>query len=199
MAFGNYKSFSLVFLAVAALAFASNDAEAQVNPFCNTATDKALCTSMVNEAKTQKEATVNAISFTLEKAKLMKPMVDGLMGTLPKILSLVSKDSLVQTCNDNYESTVDDLAGAIEDINTGDKFNSVPTKLSAVGLTDCADSLKDFNVVSPLGKLNDEINNYASSCLAVARQITSACKHGYEDFVSCGCFDWPSISVASEP
>ncbi|KAK3028219.1 hypothetical protein RJ639_039502 [Escallonia herrerae] len=179
MAFGNYKSFSLAILAVVALAFASNAAEAQVNPFCNTATDKALCTSMVNGAKTQKEATVNAINFTLEKAKLMKPMVDGLTGTLPKILSLVSKDSLVQTCNENYESLIEDLVGAIEDIKTGDKFNSVPTKLSAVGLTDCADSLKDFSVVSPLGKLNDEINNYASSCLAVARQIKELKKECY--------------------
>ncbi|CAK9158148.1 unnamed protein product [Ilex paraguariensis] len=171
MASKTQNSLSLVSLAIVTLVFATNAHQQpdSVNPFCNTATDKAFCTALVHEAKTWNEATMNAITGTLERATRVKKIVDGLNSALPSVKK-DSKELILSTCSESYQYMLDNLHGALEDLKSGDKV-SLNEKLSSASFSDCTNGLKQFHIASPLASFNDELLKFIDNCLAVSRQV----------------------------
>ncbi|KAL3511319.1 hypothetical protein ACH5RR_030720 [Cinchona calisaya] len=176
-----HNSFSQVLFATMILILASNGkAKATLDSsFCaqtNAGEERVLCNTLVNGATTWNAALSNVIDGALKQVKPIKPIIDDLGKNLPSSLRQVSKDSIVETCKESYESVVDEFNGALGNIKTGDKFGSINTQLSAAlsSLTECVDALGEFGVdAGELKKFQSILEKYASLSLAVSSTKTT--------------------------
>ncbi|KAI3452697.1 hypothetical protein Pfo_009361 [Paulownia fortunei] len=170
------KKFNYLFVAAATLlllgAAQSHLAEASkfvgVNPFCRTASYRRICTQMVKGAVNWHDASVNAMKTTLELAKrikdlvpLVKPAIDHLE---PK-----SRDSIMKTCNEDFDGIVDDIEVSLQALEADD-IGTVRSHLSGALTSDCADALKEFGADFPLSKFAGHLTRNVDNCLAVVMQ-----------------------------
>ncbi|CAA2960227.1 pectinesterase inhibitor-like [Olea europaea subsp. europaea] len=134
----------LLFLAMAAILFLAQSTQAQepVNEFCKTASHKILCTKMVNGAKTMHDASKNAIENTLNAAKKLQAM-SNLIGPVLSRLKPVTKDSILSTCVEDFETTVDDLERSLQALEEKDE-GTLLTHLSAAYNSDCTDAFQEM-------------------------------------------------------
>nr|GMD24656.1 polygalacturonase At1g48100 [Ipomoea batatas] len=141
----------------------------KINPFCQTATSKRLCTRMVGGASTLHDASANAIKATLKLAKEIESMSVG--AVIPAVAKLkgVTKDSILETCHDSFENAVDDLNISLQALDADDHM-AVMTRLSAALPSDCGDALKEFGVSFPLQNIVKFYARYLDSALAVVSQ-----------------------------
>ena len=173
MASKRYQSFSLVFLAMVTLIL-TQSAEARfrgINQFCKTSDYRALCTRMVHGAASLREATANAIHSALGLATQMQSMIHLIEPTLVD-LPPQSKDSIIQTCKENFDSSVDNLNQALQYLSAGDS-NSMNSYLSAVTTSDCSDGFQQLGALIPdkLAKIVGLLDREVSNCLAVSLQV----------------------------
>lgn len=172
----NHVSFSQMFLTTMILILASNGkAKAGADsPFCaktNPGPERDLCNSLVNGAKTWNAALSNVIHAALKEVEPVKPLIDGLGEKLPSSLRQISKDSIVETCQESYANVIDEFNGALQSIKNGDKKKALNFQLSAAlsSLSDCTDGLGEFGVSSPdISRFQAILEKYASLSLAVS-------------------------------
>ncbi|XP_073131258.1 uncharacterized protein [Henckelia pumila] len=165
-----------LFLAAAALLLCvtqTPSAEArrlfEVNAFCRTSSHPQLCTKMVNGAKNWHDASANAMKSTLAVAKrlqsmapLLKPAVAG--------LQKISRDSIMDTCIEDFDSIVSDLEVSIKALDENDK-GTLLVHLSAAYNSDCEDALNEFGADFPMSKIAGYLAKEVDNCLAVVQQI----------------------------
>ncbi|KAL2242861.1 UNVERIFIED_CONTAM: hypothetical protein Sindi_0404100 [Sesamum indicum] len=158
-------SFALAILATSLLL---SVAESAVNPFCGTATDKALCTQMTKDAKTWEGAMTNVLNAALEKVMAGKKIVDGVRSKLPGNLKQVSKDSIQETCSEAYDSIIHDITKCIGFVKN-DPTSALKTYLGGASFSGCTDGLDEFQVSLPeVTNLDAEITKLRSTLLTVA-------------------------------
>ncbi|KAL3501156.1 hypothetical protein ACH5RR_035605 [Cinchona calisaya] len=168
----NYNSFSMLFLAIVTLCLVSQNAEAQapgINQFCKTSNSKRLCTRMVNGATNLHDASTNAIKVAIDVAtriqNLAPTIVQAASGLEPNM-----KRQLVDSCEESFSNSIEDLNLSIELFNQGD-MGGVGTRLSAAFDNDCADSLKEQGVIVPtMVRLNAHFAKVMDNTLAVVFQ-----------------------------
>ncbi|KAL2233644.1 UNVERIFIED_CONTAM: hypothetical protein Sindi_1544400 [Sesamum indicum] len=161
-------SFSFSLAVLATFLLISSADSAAVNPFCDTAKDKALCTVMVKDAKTWDMAMTNVLNAALEKAKAGKKIVDSIPSKLPGDLEPETKDSIDQTCQEAYETIIDNLNKSIGFVKS-DPTSALNTYLWATTFSDCTDSLDEFELsVAEATHFNRAITKLSSTLLAVA-------------------------------
>ncbi|KAI3678949.1 hypothetical protein L6452_38253 [Arctium lappa] len=144
-----------------------------INPFCNNAENKTLCTLIVNGTKTWLSATTYAISQTLKTAKQGKPIFDDLVKRLHDIgMSKISKESIGHTCNEIYDFAIECLQGALDDLRYG-YLDKLATKLSSVTgpSSKCTDLISKLGMDLQLSKYFSDLGLYSRICLSVARAI----------------------------
>lgn len=170
------KFMNYLFMATAALlllgAVQSPPAEARkfigVNPFCRTASYRRLCTQMVNGAANWHDASVNAMKSTLELAKRIKNLVPLVKPAIAH-LAPISRDSIMETCVENFDDIVDDIEVSLQALEADD-IGTVRSHLSAAFTTDCEDALKEFGADFPLSKFARHLTREVDNCLAVLMQ-----------------------------
>ncbi|KAI3467561.1 hypothetical protein Pfo_024224 [Paulownia fortunei] len=150
--------FSLAVLATAFVLSTSTTPSPAVNPFCDTADNKALCTQLAKGAETWPEAMTNALKAVLEKAKAGKPIANSVGSKLPANLYPQSKESIDSTCREAYDNIMDNIKQCIGFVKS-DPYSSLNTYLSATSFSDCTDGLEEFGVTlaeRPLGSGTEE-------------------------------------------
>ncbi|KAI3502697.1 hypothetical protein L1887_30932 [Cichorium endivia] len=141
------------------------------NPFCRTAENKSLCTSIINGARTWPSATVNAISVTLKLATKGRPMFDDLVKKLPDIgSSRISKDTVGQTCKEIYDFAIECLQGALVDLRYGYKDRLATKLLSVTGPSlECTNAVRYLGMGSQFSNFFSELELYSKTCWSIAR------------------------------
>ncbi|KAK4429803.1 hypothetical protein Salat_1281000 [Sesamum alatum] len=170
------RKLNYLFLAMAALlllfAAESPSVDAQtdigVNPWCRTASAKRLCTRMVTGATNRRDASINALRSTLKHAKrlrgrihLVRPAIAGLGKT--------SQDSIMASCNNNFDGTIDDLENSLRALEAED-IGPVKSRLRSAQRSECEVALSEFQVRSPLARYSKLLSKEVSNCLAVILQ-----------------------------
>ncbi|KAL7610290.1 hypothetical protein Lser_V15G11974 [Lactuca serriola] len=142
-----------------------------VNPFCRTAENNSLCTSIVNGATTWTSATVNAISITLKIATKGRPIFDDLVEKLRDTdLSRISKESVGHTCNEVYDFAIECLQGALVDLKYGNIDRSAIKLLSVTGPSlECINLVGYLSMYSELSNYFSELELYSKTCLSITR------------------------------
>jgi len=162
---------SLLFLAMAAILLLAQRTQSQyLNEFCKTATHKILCTKMVNGAKTVHDASKNVIENALIAAKKLQSM-SNLIGPVLSRLKPVTKDSILSTCVEDFETTVDDLERSLRALEEKDE-GTLLTHLSAAYNSDCSDAFEEMGAKLPplLTSQIDYLAKLVDNCLAVVEQ-----------------------------
>lgn len=165
---------TILALAVVTLVLFSWNAEGQSQNkqeppsiYCKLAEDKELCQILVEGANTAVEATVRAIKISIVIAKKMEPMVDKFIKSLD--MPPDSKNTVINTCNKDYQKVIDNLSAALNDVNKGDTAGG-NAKLLTPTMTDCVASLDQCNVAAPLvKKAKHELDTYSQTCALVAK------------------------------
>ncbi|KAG8383199.1 hypothetical protein BUALT_Bualt05G0159700 [Buddleja alternifolia] len=163
--------FNYLFLATAAVVliaasnspFAAARSYIGVNQFCRTSDYRRICTKMVKNATTWQEASLNAVTATLELAKriqavapLMKPVLD---------------EKLMKTCQDQIDSQVEDIETSFNALKRNDTA-SIHTRLgAALSNESCQDTVKESGVEFPLAKAFGYLSRHVDNSLAVVLQI----------------------------
>lgn len=163
-------SFSLALLATTFVLSTSIAQSSTVSPFCDNATDKALCTHLAKGAKTWAEAMTNSLKAVMEKAKAGESIVLSIRSKLPGELDPDTKESIDSTCREAYENmliNITECMGFVEN----DPYSSLTTYLSMTSMSDCEDGLEDFDVSSPeVAEFANEMQKLSSTLLAVAQK-----------------------------
>ncbi|KAL3819261.1 hypothetical protein ACJIZ3_005166 [Penstemon smallii] len=169
------KKFSSLFVSATALlllvATHYPAAEARfegVNSWCRTADYRLLCTSMVAGAATQQDASVNAMKTTLDLVRRVQTFVPRLKPAISH-LEPQSQESIMETCNEDFEGKIDDIETSIKAMQSKD-IGTVSTRLSAAYHSDCVDALAEFGVDCPFSKFVQTLQRQVSNCLAVVQQ-----------------------------
>ncbi|GFP97481.1 hypothetical protein PHJA_001892200 [Phtheirospermum japonicum] len=165
-----------LYLATAALvllgAAQSPQAEARkfigVNPFCRTATYRRICTQMVNGASSWRDASANAMISARELATRVRDLVPLLKPAVAH-LEPITQESIIKTCNDDFEGIVDDLEVSLQALQAGD-IGTVRSHLSGALRSDCKDAMKEFGADFPLTKYASHLTIKVDNCLAVVMQ-----------------------------
>ncbi|KAL2510261.1 uncharacterized protein Fot_33908 [Forsythia ovata] len=169
-----FNYFSLLFLAMACLPLLAQSTQAQqpgpVNEFCKTASHKELCTKMVNGAKNLHDASKNAMESTLIAAKKLQSMTK-LIGPTLSAMRPITKDSILSTCQENFDNAVDDLETSLQSLENKDE-GTLLTHLSAATASDCSDAFAEMGakLPPPLSSHVDYVFKLVSNCLAVVEQ-----------------------------
>ncbi|KAL1804469.1 hypothetical protein DCAR_0936114 [Daucus carota subsp. sativus] len=141
-----------------------------VNEFCHTADHKDFCTKMVRGATTLQDATRNVVESTLDIAielQKMYPLLEPAVKDLPP----KTKKSVLDTCRQNFETTVDDLKDCLGFVEKNDK-GSLNVHLSAATSSDCSDAFEgSAEMPKPIKDKLDLMYQAADNCLAVSEQI----------------------------
>ncbi|KAL3648162.1 hypothetical protein CASFOL_009130 [Castilleja foliolosa] len=141
-----------------------------VSPFCTTATtnpdDKAVCTGLVNGAKTWPEAMTNAIQAAIATGKAAKPMVDGLAAKLPRGLKPLTVESITKGCKDSLDTYVFNLQQCIGFVKN-DPFSSLEVYLGGSTFFDCKDGFDEFQIS------NSEVNKFYDTTVKFADILLS--------------------------
>ncbi|CAA2960228.1 pectinesterase inhibitor-like [Olea europaea subsp. europaea] len=165
---------SLLFLAMAALHLLAQSTQAQqpepVNDFCKAATHKELCTKMVNGSKTMHDASKNAMENTLVAALKLQSMSDLIPPALSSMRA-TTQESILATCQDNFDNTIYDLELGLESLEKKDQ-RTLLMHLSAATMSDCTDAFAEMgaDVPSALSTEMDYVFKLVSNCLAVVQQ-----------------------------
>ncbi|KAK4423855.1 hypothetical protein Salat_1968400 [Sesamum alatum] len=155
-------------LAVVATFLLISVADSAVNPFCSTAKDKVLCTQMVKNARTWEQAMTNALNAALVRAKAGKKRVDSIPSKLPADLEPHTKESIHQTCQEAYETIIDNISKSIGFVKY-DPTSALDTYLWSTTFSDCIDGLDEFEVsVAEATNFNREMTKLSGILLAVA-------------------------------
>ncbi|KAL4569255.1 hypothetical protein LXL04_024891 [Taraxacum kok-saghyz] len=142
-----------------------------LSPFCRTAENKSVCTSIVNGARTWPSATVNAVSATLKLATKGRAMFDDLVKKLGDIgLSRISIQSVEQTCNEIYDFAIECLEGALVDLRYG-YIDQLVTKLVSITAPslECTRAVEYFGMDLQMSNYFSELELYSKICLAITR------------------------------
>lgn len=123
---------------------------------------------MVKNATNWHDASVNAIATTLHVAQRIQSLTPLLKPEIT-LLEPQTQESIMSTCQDDFDGIVDDLQTAIEAINSKD-IGTVRTMLSAAYSSDCSDALKQFGVQCPFSKAIEILQKEVDNCLAVVQQ-----------------------------
>lgn len=140
-----------------------------VNEFCRTADHKELCTRMVRGATNLHDATRNAVESALNialKLQQMYPMLEPALKNLPP----KTKNSVLDTCRQNFDTIVDDLKTGIDYVDKND-LASLNVHLSAVTSSDCSDAFDGSLMPQPVADRITMMTQAADNCLAVSEQI----------------------------
>lgn len=195
MAWGKYDfTASLLFVAVASMLALAHSAEAHDQPqpqsetrtqpqpeakpqtqtkgesiYCVAAQDPELCESLVKGTKTAMEATAKAIKISILIAKSLEPFVDRFLAALPKDVPPESRESVTNTCQQDYRKVIDNFSEALVDLHKGNKDN-MANKLSTPCMTNCVADLDQYNVSAPdVKKAKHELDKYAQTAALVAK------------------------------
>ncbi|KAL8052645.1 hypothetical protein ABFX02_05G018600 [Erythranthe guttata] len=138
------------------------------SPFCRTAhPTRALCTQMVNGAKTWPQAMTNAILATAVKAKAAVPMAAGVAKRLPVSLFPESRVSIGSTCTEAIDNIIFDLGKCVEFVKN-DPTSALKTYLSSITFFDCRNALEEFEVSLPeVSRFDQEMTKLAGVLLSV--------------------------------
>lgn len=143
--------------------------QGSVNEFCRTADHKDLCTRMVRGATNLHDATRNAVDSALNialKLQQMYPMLEPALNNLPP----KTKQSVLDTCRDNFDNIVDDLKKGIEFVDKND-LPSLNVHLSALTSSDCSDAFDGSLMPQPIADRITMMTQAADNCLAVSEQV----------------------------
>ncbi|KAF8016391.1 hypothetical protein BT93_H1792 [Corymbia citriodora subsp. variegata] len=129
---------------------------------CKNTDFPALCSSMVKSKVNAEKATKSAINNIILKtreAKLSTSMTKG-------------DKSLLDVCNEMYDTALSDLDTAVQNLKSGDK-PSVQTNLSAVisDLETCVDTFAEANAKLPYEKMINLLEQMTSNSLALAAKL----------------------------
>lgn len=143
---------------------------AGVNPFCRTASYRRICTQMVSGAANQHDAAVNAVKSTMtlaERLRALVPTIEPEIAHLPPL----SRDSVRESCVQNFDSVVDNLGVSLRALEAGD-IATAKTYLSASASAECADAINEFGIGSELllTKYSAHLTQRVDNCLAVILQ-----------------------------
>ncbi|CAI9779361.1 unnamed protein product [Fraxinus pennsylvanica] len=165
---------SLLFPAMTALLLLVQSTQSQqpepVNEFCKTASHKELCTKMVNGSKTMHDASKNAMENTLVAAKKLQS-ISNLIPPALSSMRATTQESILATCQDNFDNTVYDLETSLESLEKKDQ-GTLLTYLSAATISDCTDAFEEMGADVPpaLSTEMDYVFKLVSNCLAVVQQ-----------------------------
>ncbi|XP_075483552.1 uncharacterized protein LOC142523705 [Primulina tabacum] len=141
----------------------------EVNAFCRTSSHPQLCTKMVNGAKNWHDASANAMKAALTVAKRLQSMAPQLKPAVSNLLP-VSRESIMSTCVEDFDTIVSDLEESIKALDENDK-GTLLAHLSAAYNSDCEDALNEFGADFPLSKIAGYLAKEVDNCLAVVQQI----------------------------
>ncbi|KAL3835591.1 hypothetical protein ACJIZ3_010327 [Penstemon smallii] len=127
-----------------------------VNPFCRTADYRRICTKMVNGATTLALA---------QRVQAMVPLLKPVISHLEP----QSQESIMSTCNEDFDSRIDDLQESLKALEIND-IGTVRTRLSAAFSSDCMEELSQFGVECPFFKIVEFLQKEVDNCLAVVQQ-----------------------------
>ncbi|EPS61023.1 hypothetical protein M569_13777 [Genlisea aurea] len=151
----------LVYLAAASMAIAAAS-------FCESAGDRNLCEELTRSATTWAEAMTNGLQIALAKVESGKSIADGVESKLPADMTQQTKQSLVRTCEEDYETAIYNLNQCLGFVDR-DPNSSLNVYLSAVSLSDCIDGLNEFQVSLPeVEEYGGQIVKLSSTLLCVA-------------------------------
>ncbi|GAA0173977.1 hypothetical protein LIER_41634 [Lithospermum erythrorhizon] len=174
MASKSFNSFSLLSLAIfGAILLSQGLVEARgrvgVNPFCQKAQYFKLCNGMVKNAKTEKEASINAITSTRVLAAQIPVLTKAVTDTVNQgVTDPTAKESVIKQCTKVFQNAVEDLDLSLAAVGSDDVFTAA-TKLSAINLSDCSDAMDEFGVTLPMQKVVTQFQRQVSNCLAVVQ------------------------------
>ncbi|KAI3467560.1 hypothetical protein Pfo_024223 [Paulownia fortunei] len=139
-----------------------------VNPWCRTAYHRRLCTRMVKGAANWHDASVNSLRTTLELAKRLQGMVQLVKPAIAD-LEQKSQESIMATCIEDFDGTIDDLEKSLGSLEVRD-IGTARSRLSAALSSECDQALAEFGIQSPLGRYAKVLYKEVDNCLAVILQ-----------------------------
>ncbi|CAA3002114.1 pectinesterase inhibitor-like [Olea europaea subsp. europaea] len=108
-----------------------------VYEFYKTTSHKELCTEMLNGSKNMHDASKNAMENTLVGAKKLQSM-SNLIPPALSTMRATTQESILTTCQDNLDNTVNDLEVGLESFEKKDQ-RTLLMHLSAATISDCTD------------------------------------------------------------
>ncbi|KAH6815580.1 hypothetical protein C2S53_005492 [Perilla frutescens var. hirtella] len=115
---------------------------------CDTAKDKVLCAQLTGRAKRWDKAMTNALVGVKKRAEAGKSVADVVAAKLPADMLAITKESIVSTCRDNYDTimySLDESLGLVKD----DPTSALRPSISTISYFDCTNAISEFTAPVP--------------------------------------------------